>query len=71
MIKLPRIPDRTPVKLAVTVTPDLNQALTDYAAFYREIYGEKAAAPDLIPSMLDGYLAGDRAFARWRKDKEG
>lgn len=71
MIKLPRIPDRTPVKLAVTVTPDLNQALADYAAFYREAYGEKAEAPDLIPFMLDGFLASDRAFAKWRKGREG
>lgn len=67
MIKLARIPDRTPVKIAVTVTPDLNRALTDYAAFYREAYGEKAEVADLIPYMLDAFLAGDREFVKARK----
>ena len=30
-IKLPRIPDRTPVKLATLISPDLQAALSDYA----------------------------------------
>jgi hypothetical protein len=37
-LKLGRLPDRTPVKLTITVPPDLAEALTSYASLYREIY---------------------------------
>ena len=33
-IKLERLPDRTPVKIAILVSPELNRALADYAAAY-------------------------------------
>jgi hypothetical protein len=33
-IKLAQLRDRTPVKLSISVMPDLNQALNDYAARY-------------------------------------
>ena len=71
MLKLAKLPDRTPVKITITVMPDLNRALADYAALYRESYGEKADVADLIPAMLDAFLAGDREFAKARRDKEG
>ena len=67
MLKLAKLPDRTPVKITITVMPDLNRALADYAALYRETYGEKADIADLIPAILDGFLAGDREFAKTRK----
>jgi hypothetical protein len=65
-IKLPKLPDRTPIKLAITVTPDLHQALNDYAALYAETYGQKEPVSELIPPMLIAFLEGDRAFARAR-----
>ena len=37
-LKLGKLPDRTPVKLAITITPDLHQALADYAALYADTY---------------------------------
>ena len=40
-LKLPRIPDRTPVKLTILVLPDLHQALGDYATLYRQVYGKE------------------------------
>ena len=67
MLKLAKLPDRTPVKITITVMPDLNRALADYAALYRETYGEKADVTDLIPFMLDAFLASDRTFAKSRK----
>jgi hypothetical protein len=70
-IKLAKLPDRTPVKLVLSVSPELHRTLTDYADFYREAYGETAAPADLIPAMLDGFLAGDKAFARRRRSREG
>jgi hypothetical protein len=35
-LRLPRLPDRTPVKITISISPDLHQALTDYAALYQE-----------------------------------
>jgi len=63
-LKLARLPDRTPVKLAITITPDLNEALRDYAALYAETYGQKETIAELIPAMLSGFLESDRAFQK-------
>jgi hypothetical protein len=71
MLKLAKLPDRTPVKVTITVMPDLSRALADYAALYRDTYGEKADVVDLIPFMLDAFLASDRMFARARKATAG
>jgi len=70
MLKLAKLPDRTPIKITVTVMPDLNRALADYATLYRETYGEKADVADLIPAMLETFLTGDREFAKARKERE-
>ena len=65
-LKLAKLPDRTPIKLAVTVTPDLNQALQDYAALYAGAYGREEPLTELIPAMLAAFLDSDRAFSRTR-----
>ncbi|MEW5704383.1 MAG: DUF2274 domain-containing protein [Pseudomonadota bacterium] len=67
-LKLGKLPDRTPVKITITVSPDLNQALRDYAAIYRTTYGEAESAADLIPFMLSSFLDSDRGFAKARKE---
>lgn len=69
-LKLGKLPDRTPVKLTITVSPDLNQALQAYAALYRETYGEAEPVPELIPYMLESFLESDRNFAKARKEKQ-
>jgi len=66
-LKLGKLPDRTPVKIAITVSPDLNQALRDYAAIYRATYGETESVADLIPFMLGAFLESDRGFAKARR----
>jgi hypothetical protein len=65
-LRLPRLPDRTPVKLTISVSPDLHQALTDYAALYAEVYGEQEPVQELIPAMIASFLDGDRLFVRRR-----
>ena len=71
-LKLPRLPDRTPVKLAIQVTPQLHADLQDYAALYQQAYGREEAIADLIPSMLAVFLESDRAFAQARsKSRSG
>lgn len=66
-LKLGKLPDRTPVKVTIMVSPDLNQALRDYAAIYRATYGEAESVADLIPFMLGAFLESDRGFAKARK----
>ena len=66
-LKLARLPDRTPVKLAITVTPDLHQMLQQYAVLYAEAYGREESVTDLVPAMLAAFLESDRAFAKARK----
>ena len=66
-IKLERLPDRTPVKIAILVSPELHRALGDYAAAYEAAYGQAEAVAELIPAMLAAFLESDRGFARMRK----
>lgn len=66
-LRLGKLPDRTPVKLTIAVSPDLHAALSDYADIYEQSYGAKERVEDLAPFMLDGFLNGDAAFKRARK----
>lgn len=63
-LKLAKLPDRTPVKLTITLGADLNQALKDYAGIYQATYGVSEQVVDLIPFMLDAFLQSDKGFAR-------
>lgn len=65
-LKLPQLPDRTPIKLGITVMPDLHQALTEYAALYAQTYGREEPVVELIPAMLSTFLESDRGFVRAR-----
>lgn len=68
MLKLPKLPDRTPVKLTITLNPELHQRLQSYAALYRETYGTPEPVADLIPYMLDAFLNSDRGYAKAQKE---
>jgi hypothetical protein len=71
MLKLPRLPDRTPVRLTITLDAPLNADLKNYASLYEATYGERESVAELIPFMLRAFLDGDRAFSRARKDGLG
>ena len=66
-LRIGQLPDRTPVKLTVSVDPDLASALTDYAAIYAETYGAEEKPESLVPAMLDMFLSSDAGFKRARK----
>lgn len=66
-LKLAKLPDRTPVKLSMTITPDLHNALQKYAALYAESYGNEEPVVELIPAMLAAFLESDRNFVRSRE----
>ncbi|BEV12092.1 DUF2274 domain-containing protein [Asticcacaulis sp. DW145] len=63
-LKLPKLPDRTPVKLTITLGAELNQALKEYAELYEATYGSSEQVVDLIPYILDAFLQSDRGFSR-------
>lgn len=67
-LKLARLPERTPVKITFTASPELDLALRQYAGIYRATYGQSETVPELVPFMLEAFLESDRAFAKARKD---
>jgi hypothetical protein len=68
-LKLAKLPDRTPVKLTIQVSPQLHGDLSRYAAAYREAYGQQEAVADLVPAMLAAFLESDKAFSRSRQSQ--
>ena len=69
-IKLERLPDRTPVKITICISPELNRALADYAAAYEASYGQAESVAELVPAMLSAFLQSDRGFVRSRRSKD-
>ncbi|MBA4757302.1 MULTISPECIES: DUF2274 domain-containing protein [Sphingosinicella] len=67
MIRLPKLPDKTPIKLAITIMPDLDEKLRAYAGLYKDFYGNEESVSSLVPAILDAFLEGDREFSRRRK----
>jgi hypothetical protein len=67
MLKLGKLPDRKPAKITITLAPELNNSLRDYAAVYRDTYGDTELVADLIPFMLQAFLKTDKSFAKARK----
>jgi len=61
-MRLPKRPDRTPVKLTSTLPPQLAGRLRDYADFYAETYGVREEVADLVPFMLQAFLDADADF---------
>lgn len=48
-LKLPALPDRTPVKMSIHVMPELSDALSDYAKMYATAYGREELVSALVP----------------------
>jgi len=69
-LRLHKLPDRSPVKLSISILPDLHQRLQDYAAAYAQHYGCEEPVAELIPAMLVAFLDSDREFARWRGSRQ-
>jgi hypothetical protein len=62
-LRLRKLPDRTPVKMVISLSPELNQALLEYAALYGQVYGQPEPVQELVPAMLAGFPEADKAFA--------
>lgn len=66
-LRLAKLPDRTPIKLSISISPELNRALADYAQAYERAYGQVEPVSELIPAMLATFLESDRGFVRQRR----
>ena len=66
-LRIAKLPDLTPVKLTVSLEPEVHQMLEDYAQIYNDSYGEAVKPAELVPSMIAGFLATDNGFKRARK----
>jgi hypothetical protein len=66
-LKLGKLPNRKSVKISFEAHPDLAEALDAYASAYEQAYGQSEPVAELVPYMLEGFLKGDRAFAKFRE----
>lgn len=69
-LKLAKLPDRAPVKIAMTVMPELYRLLQAYAAFYAKTYGSEESVAELCPYMLQTFMEADRGFQKARRGAE-
>ena len=69
-LKLAKLPDRTPVKISISVNPDLYAALTAYADAYQAAYGSAETVAELVPYMLAAFVDGDSGFRKARRDSD-
>ncbi len=67
-MKLAKLPDRTPVKMNVVLTPSLAKRLREYADLYAETYGNKEEISELIPFILQAFLDSDAGYKAKLKD---
>ena len=70
-LRLPKLPDRTPVKFSITVGPQLAHALRDYRDLYQATYGTAEDITELIPYMLAAFLESDAGFKKTRRERRG
>ena len=68
-LKLAKLPDRTPVRVAVNLPPELHATLIKYADAYEAAYGRREPVSDLIPAILAKFIESDRAFGAARKSR--
>ena len=66
-LRIAKLPNLTPVKLTVSLEPEVHQMLEDYAKIYGDNYGEAVKPAELVPTMISGFLATDNGFKRARK----
>lgn len=63
-LKLGKLPDRSPIKMAIMLNPSLHSHLQAYAELYRQTYGVNEPLAELVPYMLASFIQSDRGFTR-------
>jgi hypothetical protein len=69
-LKLAKLPDRTPAKLTITLSAELNQVLREYTEAYQTSYGASESAAELISFMLATFIESDSRFKKLRRDRQ-
>jgi hypothetical protein len=69
-LRLARLPDRTPIKIGISVAPELHAALAAYADAYQAAYGRAESVAELIPFMLTAFIESDSGFRKVRRSLE-
>lgn len=66
-LRIAKLPNLTPVKLTVSLEPEVHRLLEDYAQVYKDSYGEVVKPVELVPLMISGFLNSDTGFKKARK----
>jgi len=66
-LKIGKLPDRKPVKLNISILPDLYEQIQDYARVYEAEFGQGETAQNLIPAMLESFIQSDHQFKKARQ----
>lgn len=65
-LKLGKLPNRTPVKMTISVMPDYEEALRDYATIHSAQHGIDSTPADIASAMVEQFIVNDREFAKAR-----
>lgn len=63
-LKLKKIPDNTPVKLALTLPPEVHADLLLYAEVYSQEHGLQETPSILASHMIAVFMAADSGFRK-------
>ena len=63
-LKLGPLPNRVPVKLAVSFTPEVYEMLEDYARVFEQVHGVKENVESLVSYMVEAFIKGDSGFKK-------
>jgi hypothetical protein len=66
-MKLKRVRVLSSVKLAGRVSGELNETLSAYAKYYRDVHEEAIELWPLVAHILQTFVDDDRAFQMWRR----
>ena len=66
-LKIGPVIERASVKLGVSLSPDVHDALADYALLHAREHGRELALADLAALMIEKFLWTDAGFRRARK----
>ncbi|WP_264997033.1 DUF2274 domain-containing protein, partial [Komagataeibacter xylinus] len=65
-LRITEIPDEKPVRMPVDLPADLHRDLVTYAALVSQ-NGQPVDPTRLVPHMIRGFIASDRAFAKLKR----
>lgn len=68
-LRLGPLPRSESIKVTISLTGELKQALDDYAAAHSQVNGGTVDAATLIPHILGAFIARDRGFRAFQSAK--